>query len=43
MQKVVGMEAVMQKMLDEMANIESHITDAMCGHCDDLEHRMEEA
>lgn len=37
------MEAVMQKMLDEMANMESHITDAMRGRCDDLERRMVEA
>lgn len=42
MEKVVGMEAVMQKMLDEMANMESHITNAMRGRCNDLEHRMEE-
>jgi hypothetical protein len=36
------MEAMMQKLLEEMAQMELRLTDAMCGGCDDLEWLMME-
>jgi hypothetical protein len=38
-----GMEAAMQKVLDEMSHMKTQLLDAMAGRCGELEHRFDAA